>query len=141
MTNLEQANHIVRNLMFANENFIKWLGIEIIDVGVGFCKIKMTIREEMTNGHGTAHGGISYALADSCFAYCSNSLGKKAVSIETSISHTRPAFVGDVLFATSNLENVSKSLAIFTVSVNNQDDKIVALFKGTVFRKEEDWIS
>jgi acyl-CoA thioesterase len=139
MTDLEKANYIVRELMFANETFIKWLGIEIIEVGVGFAKIKMTVTNEMTNGHGTAHGGISYSLADSCFAYCSNSLGKKAMSVETSISHTRPAFVGDTLFATSSLENVSKSLAIFNVKVTNQDDKVVALFKGTVFRKEENW--
>ena len=140
MSDLEKANYIVHELMFANETFIKWLGIEILEVGVSFCKIKMTVREDMTNGHGTAHGGISYSLADSCFAYCSNSLGKKAMSIETSISHTRPAFVGDVLTVTSNLENVSKSLAIFTISVVNQNDKIVAFFKGTVFRKDEDWI-
>jgi acyl-CoA thioesterase len=139
MTDLEKANYIVKELMFANETFIKWLGIEIIEVGVGFAKIKMIVTDEMTNGHGTAHGGISYSLADSCFAYCSNSLGKKAMSVETSISHTRPAFVGDTLFATSNLENVSKSLAIFNIKVTNQDDKVVALFKGTVFRKEENW--
>ncbi len=139
MTDLEKANYIVKELMFANETFIKWLGIEIVEVGVGFAKIKMTVTNEMTNGHGTAHGGISYSLADSCFAYCSNSLGKKAMSIETSISHTRPAFVGDILFATSSLENVSKSLAIFNVKVTNQEDKVIALFKGTVFRKEENW--
>ena len=139
MTDLEKANHIVRELMFANETFIKWLGIEIVEVGVGFAKIKMTVTDEMTNGHGTAHGGISYSLADSCFAYCSNSLGKKAMSVETSISHTRPAFVGDTLFATSSLENVSKSLAIFSIKVTNQEEKVVALFKGTVFRKEENW--
>ncbi len=139
MTDLEKANYIVKELMFANETFIKWLGIEIVEVGVGFAKIKMTVTNEMTNGHGTAHGGISYSLADSCFAYCSNSLGKKAMSIETSISHTRPAFVGDILFATSSLENVSNSLAVFNVKITNQADKVVALFKGTVFRKEENW--
>lgn len=140
MSDLEKANHIVHDLMFANETFIKWLGIEILEVGVGFTKIKMTVTNEMTNGHGTAHGGISYSLADSCFAYCSNSLGKKAVSIETSISHTRPIFVGDVLTATSSLESVTKSLAIFHIPVLNQDNKVVALFKGTVFRKEENWV-
>jgi acyl-CoA thioesterase len=137
MTDLEKAHHIVYEKMFANEQFIKWLGIEIVEVGIGFAKIKMMVRHDMTNGHQTAHGGITYSLADSCFAYCSNSLGKKAVSIETSISHTRPVFVGDELMATSSLENESKSLAIFNITVTNQNQKVVALFKGTVFRSEE----
>ncbi len=140
MTDLEKAKHIVENLMFPTETFIKWLGVELIEVGVGYAQIRMLVREDMLNGHQTAHGGISYSLADTCFAYCSNSLGKKAVSIETSISHTRPIFPKDILIATSSLENHSKRLAIFHITVKNQHDKVVALFKGTVFIKEEDWV-
>jgi acyl-CoA thioesterase len=140
MNDLEKAKHIVENLMFPAETFIKWLGIEILEVGVGYAQVRMLVREDMLNGHQTAHGGISYSLADTCFAYCSNSLGKKAVSIETSISHTRPIFPRDVLIATSSLENQSKSLAIFNVVVKNQHDKVVALFKGTVFVKDENWV-
>ncbi|MBT8232789.1 MAG: hotdog fold thioesterase [Saprospiraceae bacterium] len=125
--------------MYDNDDFSQWLGIEFLNVAKGSCSIKMTVRTEMTNGFNVAHGGISFSLADSAFAFASNSLGKHAVSIETSISHVKPVFVGDILIAIAEAQNVSNSLAIFSVKVKNQDDKTVALFKGTVFRKNEYW--
>ena len=78
------------NKMYTNDDYSKWLGISFIDVGLGFCRIKMEVRQEMTNGFDVAHGGVTFAFADSAFAFASNSLGRHAVSIETSISHTRP---------------------------------------------------
>ena len=54
----------------------------------------------MLNGFQILHGGISYSLSDSALAFASNSYGNKCVSIETSISHTRPAKLGDILIAT-----------------------------------------
>jgi acyl-CoA thioesterase len=130
---------IVENGMYGRDAFSKWLGIELIDVQEGYAKVKMTVRSEMTNGFHIAHGGISYSLADSCFAFASNSHGRHAVSIETSISHTKAIFPGDILIAESQLENLSNKLGIYTVKVFNQKDEVVALFKGTVFRKENVW--
>jgi acyl-CoA thioesterase len=125
--------------MYDQDEFSQWLGIELLEMGLGSCQLKMQIRDEMCNGFGVAHGGISFSFADSAFAFASNSRGKKAVSVETSISHTRPIFPGDLLLATAKEMNVSKSLGIYEVQVTNQDGKTVALFKGTVFRKEEEW--
>jgi acyl-CoA thioesterase len=92
----------------------------------------------MTNGFGIAHGGIAYALADSALAFASNSLGSKAVSIETSISHTKPVKVGDTLKASTKLKDKSNRLARFEVEVRNEQD-VVALFRGTVFITEKLW--
>lgn len=130
---------IVKTGMYDNDAFSKWLGIQLVDIQKGYAKVKMTIRSEMTNGFKIAHGGISYSLADSAFAFASNSWGEQAVSIETSISHTRLVEVGDVLTAETHLENRSKRLAIYTVKVTNQDEKVVALFKGTVFHTGKEW--
>ena len=127
------------NKMFNNDDYSRWLGISFIDVGLAFCSIKMEVRQEMTNGFDVAHGGVTFAFADSAFAFASNTLGRHAVSIETSISHTRPVFVGDTLIANASQKNISKTLGIFEVIVTNQDDKVVALFKGTVYRKENIW--
>ncbi len=132
-------NDIVKYKMFDNDAFSQWLGIQLIAVSEGNVSICMTVREEMTNGFKIAHGGITYSLADSAFAFASNSWGEQAVSIETSISHTRPVHVGDVLTAETNMENKSKRLAIYHVKVTNQDDKVVALFKGTVFHTGKKW--
>jgi acyl-CoA thioesterase len=99
----------------------------------------MTVRGEMTNGFKIAHGGITYSLADSAFAFASNSWGEQAVSIETSISHTKPVQIDDVLTAETSMKNKSKRLAIYNVTVTNQDEKVVALFKGTVFHTGKEW--
>ena len=125
--------------MYDNDDFSKWLGIEFVDVGPGSCTIKMKVRHEMTNGFDIAHGGISYSFADSCFAFASNSRGRIAVSIETSISHTAPIFANDILTAIASEENLSNSLGVYSIKVTNQDNKTVALFKGTVFRKKDQW--
>ena len=125
--------------MYDNDDFSQWLGIEILEVGEGHCTIKMTVRQEMTNGFDVAHGGISYSLADSAFAFASNSRGRHSVSVETSISHTRPVFVGDELTAVASEKNISQRLGIYEVVVRNQEGKNVALFKGTVFRKDTEW--
>ncbi len=125
--------------MYDNDAFSLWLGIERLAEKAGYCHLKMVVRQEMTNGFGIAHGGITYSLADSALAFASNSHGQQAMSIETSISHTRPVKAGDELWAEAIELNKSRRLAIYEVKVTNQDKHTVALFKGTVFRTEKDW--
>ena len=125
--------------MMANDSFSQWLGVEVLEVREGYAQIKMTVREEMLNGHRVAHGGISFSLADSAFAFASNSHGQKAVSIETSINHIKPVFEGDDLIATAEKESISKSLGQYIVRVTRRDE-LVGLFKGVVFRKQDNWL-
>ncbi len=127
------------NKMYANDAFSQWLGITIEKADLAYCKIKMVVRPEMTNGFGIAHGGISFSFADSAFAFASNSHGQHAVSIETSISHTKAIKIGDIITAEAVLKSRSKRLGIYDVVVKNQDEETVALFKGTVFIKEVVW--
>ena len=82
-----------------HDAFSKWLGIEVIAVEAGFATLRMTVREEMTNGFGIAHGGISYSLADSALAFASNGGGNQSVSLETAIHHLKPVQSGDTLEA------------------------------------------
>jgi acyl-CoA thioesterase len=126
--------------MMEKDFFSQWLAIERIEEGKGFCKLRMTVRAEMCNGFGIAHGGITFSLADSALAFASNSHGRKAVSIETSISHIKPVSTGDMLTATAEEKSLSKRIGIYEVKIENQEGLVVALFKGTVFRKEEEWI-
>lgn len=134
----EFARKVV-DAMYDKDAFSQWLGIERLEEYVGYSKIQMTIRPEMTNGFGIAHGGVSFSFADSAFAFASNSRGQHAVSIETSISHTKPLRVGDVIIAEAIEEHVSPKIGIYHVTVTNQDNEIVALFKGTVYRKRTKW--
>ena len=129
----------VINKMISGDAFSQWLGIEIIDLSEGFCKLKMTVRDEMTNGFNIAHGGIAYSLADSCLAFAANADGIQAVSIETSISHTKKAVSGDTLTATSKEMNKSIKTALYYITITNQDNLEVAHFKGTVYRTGKEW--
>jgi len=134
------ADKITREKMYANDKFSQWLGIEILETGLGKSKLRMTVRKEMTNGMGIAHGGISYSLADSCFAFASNSHGRIAVSIETSISHTAKVNVGDVLTAEATQLSSSYKTAIYSIEVTNQDNRVIGLFKGTVYISSKEWV-
>jgi acyl-CoA thioesterase len=125
--------------MMSKDYFSQWLGIERLEEKDGFCKLKMTIRPEMCNGFEIAHGGISYSLADSALAFASNSHGRQAVSVDTSISHIKPLKAGDVIIATAEEKSRSNKIAIYEVRVEKENGELVALFKGTVFRKETEW--
>ena len=125
--------------MINGDAFSKWLGIEILEITTSFCRLKLKVREEMTNGFKIAHGGIAYSLADSCLAFAANSDGIQAVSIETSISHTKKVTSGDTLTASSKQVYKSSKTALYYITIINQNNKEVAHFKGTVFRTEKEW--
>lgn len=119
--------------------FSQWLGIERVIDGEGISVLKMTVRKEMLNGFEVSHGGITYSFADSAFAFASNSRGRHAMSIETSISHHAPVHEGDVLTAVAEEVHLGHKLGVYRVSVENQKNEMVATFKGTVYRKGIEW--
>ena len=126
--------------MYANDWFSQWLGIELLEIGTGTCKLKMTVRKEMLNGFGIAHGGITYSLADSAFAFASNSQGKKAVSIETSINHVVALEEGDIIIAEATEETLKTKIAVYRIIVKKEGGDEVAVFKGMVYRTSENWL-
>ena len=125
--------------MYDNDPFSIWLGIERLEMLPGRCVLRMTVRDEMLNGFAIAHGGITYSLADSCLAFASNSHGIQAVSVETSISHTKAVKEGDVLTAISEEKSLSRSIGVYYITVTNERNEQVALFKGTVYRTGKPW--
>ncbi len=124
--------------MFEKDAFSKWLGIELLEINEGSCSIRMKVRSEMLNGHGTMHGGISFSLADSALAFASNSRGKKAVSIETSIAHIAPVFENDILIAHCEEINCGKTIARYQTKIYLEESNLlVGNFLGTVVRLEK----
>ncbi|MGN6604308.1 MAG: hydroxyphenylacetyl-CoA thioesterase PaaI [Ginsengibacter sp.] len=120
--------------LLENDLFSKWLGIEVIALEKGYSKIKMTVRPEMINGFGIVHGGIAFSLADSAFAFACNNRNNLSVALDTSINFMKPVHPGDVLTAEAKEMHNGKSTGLYQVSVFNQNDHLVALFKGTCFR-------
>lgn len=135
---MSKAKTII-NKMYENDAFSQWLGIERLDDGEGFSHVRMIVREEMTNGFGVTHGGITYSLADSALAFACNSHGMHAMSVETSISHVKRVIPGDVLTAKALEKSKTKRLAVYDIEVTNQEDTVVALFKGMVYRSDKKW--
>lgn len=135
---MKTPGQIVHKMM-EGDHFSQWLGIVVQDISRGNCSLKMKVTAEMVNGFAIAHGGITYSLADSALAFAANAHGLKCVSIETSISHTRPVKIGQELIAVCTELNRGKTLGIYEVVVKNSSEKTVALFKGTVHISGEPW--
>jgi len=105
------------------------LGMELLEVGPGFAVMSMMVTETMTNGHGTAHGGFVFALADSAFAFACNSHDQAAVAAQCSITYLRPSKPRERLIATAREVAVSGRTGVYDVRVSC-GDKVVAEFRG-----------
>lgn len=124
--------------MLSLDPYSQWLGVEILECEIGRCKLGMKIKKKMLNSMGKAHGGITYALADTAFGFAANTHGKYAVSIETSINHIEAVEEGDQLVAESVIEKVNQKLGFNIIEVK-RNDELVALFKGVVYRTQKEW--
>ena len=135
----ESSKKVVAHMM-EHDLFSQWLGIEVLDVKEGYSKIKMTVRSEMINGFGIVHGGVAFSLSDSAFAFACNNRNTLSVALDTSINFTKPVHPGDVLIAEAKELHNGKSTGLYHITVTNQHEHIVALFKGTCFRTNKNLI-
>ena len=129
----EESLKVVSRMM-QDDAFSQWLGIEILEVAEGYSKIQMKLRGQMLNGLGIIHGGIAFALADSAFAFACNNRNNLSVALDTSITFTRATMPGDVLVAEAKELHNGRSTGLYLITVTNQHNQQVALFKGTCFR-------
>ena len=125
--------HVVDHLV-EHDLFSRWLGIEVLEIKAGYSKIRMTVRPEMINGFGLVHGGVAFSFADSCFAFACNNRNYLSVALDTSINFIKPVYVGDLLTAEGLEMHNGKTTGLYQVRITNQQDILVALFKGTCYR-------
>lgn len=129
---------IVRK-MLANDSFSQWMGVEIVEVKEGFCKIACTIDSRMLNGFQVTHGGIVFSLADSALAFSAATYGRIALAIDNSISFIKKTKAGDRLVATSKCRSLTHKTGVFEITVTNANGEVLALMKGTVYRTGEEF--
>src|SRR5687767_12530588 len=120
--------------MMEHDAFSQWLGIKVLEVREGYSKIQMTLRKEMLNGFAVIHGGIAFSLADSAFAFACNNRNNLSMALDVSITFTRATMPGDVLVAEAKELHNGRSTGLYLITVTNQHNQQVALFKGTCFR-------
>jgi len=130
------ANKVVSK-MLDTDYFSQWMGIEVLEIREGYSRIQMTVRKEMMNGFGIAHGGISFAFADSAFAFACNSDGKITLALDVSISFPKPAKEGDVLIAEAKELNKTRRTGLYLIEITNQQKELIAVFKGTCYKTEK----
>ena len=126
--------------MMSDDLFSQWLGISIIEIREGYSKIKMTVRPEMMNGLGIVHGGIAFSLGDSCFAFACNNRNVLSVALDTSINFLKPVHVADELTAEAKELHNGKSTGLYHITITNQNNHTVAVFKGTCYRTNKQLI-
>jgi len=127
------ASAVVHQLL-ARDAMSQWLGVELLEVAAGRAVLAMTVRPDMVNGFGTAHGGVVFSFADSAFAFATNAGGQLSVAVDCSISYPVAVHPGDRLTVTAIEQATTNRLAFCDVTVRNQHDVAVAYFRGTVYR-------
>jgi acyl-CoA thioesterase len=121
--------------LLAGDRLAQQLGIEIVEIGPGSAKTRLSLAPMHRNGVGIVHGGTIFALADVAFAAASNSRGQVALAIEAQISFLEPISEG-VLTAEARETALGPRLGRYTIEVRDGDARLVALFHGTVYRKK-----
>ncbi len=134
-----KATQVVDHMM-KHDLFSQWLGIEVIEIKEGYSKIKMIIRKEMINGLGIIHGGVTFSMADSAFAFACNNRNVLSVALDTSINFLKPVHVDDILIAEAKELHNGKSTGLYHITITNQHDHTVAFFKGTCYRTQKSLI-
>ncbi len=121
--------------MMEKDYFSQWMGIEPLSIKEGYCKLRMKITQTMLNGYNILHGGVTFAFADSAFAFASNSYDRLSVSMNGTMHYSKSAKEGDCLIAEAKMITLGNKTATFDVLVFQEStNETVSLFRGTVYR-------
>src|SRR6478736_3387772 len=115
--------------MFSDDTASRALGIELVEAGQGRAVARMKVTEQMVNGHGIAHGGYLFLLADTAFACACNSHGPVTVAAGAEINFIAPAREGDTLTATAAERVRYGRSGVYDVTVR-RGDEVIAEFRG-----------
>jgi acyl-CoA thioesterase len=123
----DQLARACAEAMWQDDNASQGLGMEILEIKAGHAKLAMTIKPEMVNGHGIAHGGFIFTLADSAFAFACNSHNERTVAAHGNITFIRPGKLGDRLVATAREVSRAGRSGIYDISVTADGTSIAEL--------------
>jgi len=130
----QQLAELAGRTMYERDPASQALGMLLDDIKPGYARMSMPVRADMLNGHGTAHGGYIFMLADSAFAFACNSHNHNTVGAGCSIDYLAPGQAGDVLTAEAVEQALLGKSGVYDIKVTNQDGRIIALFRGKSHR-------
>ena len=131
----------VGRAMYSRDQASQSLGMTLDSIAEGRAQMTMRVRPDMCNGHGMCHGGLIFTLADSTFAFACNSYNINAVAQGCSIDFVAAAKNGDTLTARGEMRQQGKRTGVYDITVTNQNDETIALFRGKSYRLKGDVMS
>lgn len=144
MTPKERAERSAAALQ-SGDRASEWFGMTLVEVDEGRAVMSLQVQDHHANGHGICHGGVTFSLADSAFAFACNSRNQSTVAQQNQITYLAPARIGEVLTATATETSRTGRSGITDVTVTTDSGTKVAMFrglsrtiKGTLFEEEED---
>ena len=129
MTPKERAEQAAA-AMWGRDRASQWAGMALVEVDEGSATLELQIADHHCNGHGICHGGVTFMLADSAFAFACNSRNRSTVAQHNVISYVAPARSGDRLTARATEQSLTGRSGIYDVTVTNQDNVKIAEFRG-----------
>ena len=116
--------------MWAQDHASKWAGMELVEVDEGTATLALTVQQHHCNGHGICHGGVTFMLADSAFAFACNSRNQRTVAQHNLITYLASPHAGSVLTAHATEVNQTGRNGIYDVTVSDQSNAKIAEFRG-----------
>lgn len=123
--------------MWSEDRASQELGMSVEISGPGAAEARFEVRRNMVNGHGVCHGGYLFTLADSAFAFACNTYDRVTFAASASIEFVRPAHLGDKLVATACEASRGGRTGVYDISVKNQNNDLVAIFRGRSYATGE----
>lgn len=143
MSTPEEIARRSADAMWASDRASQSLGMEIIDIAPGRATMRMSVREDMVNGHAIGHGGFTFTLADSAFAFACNSYNRSTVAASCEIRFLAPTRLGDVLVAEALERSRTGRDGVYDITVRS-GATLVAEFvgrskeiRGTLYLEED----
>lgn len=126
----QQVAEAVHQAMWADDHASKALGMDVLHVGPGTARIRMTVRQDMLNGHQICHGGLMTTLADSTFAFACNAYNELTVASGFDVNIIASARLGDVLTATATEVAKTRRTGVYDIEVTDQNGRRLVAFRG-----------
>ena len=117
-------------IMYAKDPASSGLGMQITKIAPGQATLTMRVRPDMLNGHGICHGGFTFALADSAFAFACNTYNQLTVAQQNQITYLTPGADGELLTAAAAEVSKTGRSGVYDVTVTGEDGRTIALFRG-----------
>jgi len=131
----------VADEMLRQDKHAQSLGIHLKEVSSGYSELTLVVRDDMVNGLGICHGGVTFALADTAFALACNSRNQRTLAFNCTINYSAPAHVGDVLTAVAQEQVLNGKTGIYDVVIMNQHLEKIVMFRGVSYRTRQQAVS